>query len=66
MPQQQQQTLTLQPTTGEQPNLTSGTIFFIGTATVLLRFGGFTVLTDPNFLIKHGETYRFDVPGGRG
>jgi L-ascorbate metabolism protein UlaG (beta-lactamase superfamily) len=27
-----------------------GELLFIGTATVLLRFGGFTVLTDPNFL----------------
>src|SRR5215208_8067919 len=24
--------------------------FFVGTATVLLRLGGFTILTDPNFL----------------
>lgn len=29
-------------------------ITFIGTATVLIRFGGFTVLTDPNF-IHRGE-----------
>lgn len=27
-----------------------GSIFFVGTATVILRFGGFTILTDPNFL----------------
>lgn len=27
-----------------------GSITFIGTATVLIRFGGFTVLTDPSFL----------------
>jgi L-ascorbate metabolism protein UlaG (beta-lactamase superfamily) len=53
-----QQTLTLQPSaTGEQPNLTSGTILFIGTATVLMRFGGFTILTDPNFL-HSGEKVR--------
>src|SRR5215211_7954731 len=25
-------------------------VFFVGTATVLLRLGGFTILTDPNFL----------------
>ncbi|HSL30885.1 MAG TPA: hypothetical protein VK900_16915 [Anaerolineales bacterium] len=25
---------------------TRGSIFFVGTATVLLRFGGFTILTD--------------------
>ena len=24
--------------------------FFIGTATVILRYAGFTILTDPNFL----------------
>jgi L-ascorbate metabolism protein UlaG (beta-lactamase superfamily) len=30
----------------------AGSITFIGTATVLVRFAGFTVLTDPNFL--HG------------
>lgn len=28
----------------------TGEIFFIGTATVLLRYAGFTILTDPNFL----------------
>ena len=27
-----------------------GSIFFVGTATVILRYGGFTILTDPNFL----------------
>jgi L-ascorbate metabolism protein UlaG (beta-lactamase superfamily) len=27
-----------------------GSIFFVGTATVLVRYAGFTVLTDPNFL----------------
>ncbi len=35
---------------GSQPDTTQGSIFFIGTATILLRFGGFTILTDPNFL----------------
>ena len=29
---------------------TSGDLLFIGTATTLIRFGGFTLLTDPNFL----------------
>ncbi len=33
-----------------EPQFDSGDILFIGTATVLLRYGGFTVLTDPNFL----------------
>ena len=27
-----------------------GSVFFIGTATVIIKFAGFTVLTDPNFL----------------
>ena len=27
-----------------------GSVFFVGTATVIIRFGGFTILTDPNFL----------------
>ena len=27
-----------------------GSIFFVGTTTVILRYGGFTILTDPNFL----------------
>src|SRR5438270_6860109 len=33
-----------------KPDMKQGSIFFIGTATVLLRYAGFTVLTDPNFL----------------
>jgi L-ascorbate metabolism protein UlaG (beta-lactamase superfamily) len=35
-----------------------GTLQFIGTATVLIRFQGFTILTDPNFVQK-GERVRF-------
>lgn len=35
----------------------TGSIFFIGTATTLIRYGGFTILTDPNFLHK-GEQVR--------
>jgi L-ascorbate metabolism protein UlaG (beta-lactamase superfamily) len=30
----------------------NGTVQFIGTATVLIRYQGFTILTDPNFLHK--------------
>lgn len=30
----------------------NGSVYFVGTATVILRHGGFTVLTDPNFLHK--------------
>src|SRR4051812_39096171 len=38
------------PSSGEQRDLARGSVFFIGTATVLLRYAGFTILTDPNFL----------------
>src|SRR5512146_246284 len=30
----------------------AGSITFIGTATVIIRYGGLTLLTDPNFLHK--------------
>jgi L-ascorbate metabolism protein UlaG (beta-lactamase superfamily) len=32
------------------PDFKSGSLFFVGNATVLLRYAGFTILTDPNFL----------------
>jgi len=38
-------------------DLTRGSILFIGTATVVIRYAGFTVLTDPNFLHR-GEAAR--------
>lgn len=38
------------PAGGAAPELGAGTLQFIGTATVLLRYAGFTILTDPNFL----------------
>ena len=41
------------PTGARKPDLKSGSIFFVGTATVLLRYAGFTILTDPNFLHRH-------------
>ncbi len=31
-------------------DICSGSIFFIGTATVIIKYAGFTILTDPNFL----------------
>jgi L-ascorbate metabolism protein UlaG (beta-lactamase superfamily) len=37
------------PTTGS-PDFERGSILFVGTATVILRYAGFTILTDPNFL----------------
>jgi predicted pyridoxine 5'-phosphate oxidase superfamily flavin-nucleotide-binding protein len=36
--------------TSEQPDLGSGSLFLVGSATVLLRYAGFTIVTDPNFL----------------
>ncbi|GFE67548.1 MBL fold metallo-hydrolase [Chroococcus sp. FPU101] len=43
----------------------NGSIFFVGTATIILRYAGFTILTDPNFLhqgdhahLGHGMTSR--------
>jgi L-ascorbate metabolism protein UlaG (beta-lactamase superfamily) len=33
----------------------TGSVFFIGNATVLIRCAGFTVLTDPNFIHRHGQ-----------
>ncbi len=35
----------------------SGSLTFLGTATVLLSYGGFTVLTDPNFLHRGERAY---------
>jgi len=34
----------------ENVDVAQGSVFFIGTATVLLCYAGFTILTDPNFL----------------
>lgn len=31
-------------------DLSAGSVLFVGTATVIIRFAGFTILTDPNFL----------------
>ncbi|YAF95845.1 MAG: MBL fold metallo-hydrolase [Nodularia sp. CChRGM 3473] len=38
------------PANDAPANFETGSIFFIGTATVLLRYAGLTILTDPNFL----------------
>src|SRR4028118_99559 len=40
------------PADAAPPDLRQGSIFFVGTATVIIRYGGFTILTDPNFLHK--------------
>ena len=50
------------PETGTAPAAADdNSILFIGTATVLIRYGGMTILTDPNFLHKGGR-----VPLGYG
>lgn len=38
------------PRRNENPDFGSGSVFFVGTATVVIRYAGFTILTDPNFL----------------
>jgi len=38
------------PVRGEETGFERGSVFFVGTATVVSRYGGFTILTDPNFL----------------
>ncbi len=38
------------PRRNEDPDFGRGSIFFVGTATVVIRYAGFTILTDPNFL----------------
>jgi L-ascorbate metabolism protein UlaG (beta-lactamase superfamily) len=49
MGEQKALTLTLEAG-GTTPDFSRGSIFFVGTATVILRYAGFTILTDPNFL----------------
>ncbi|HET8522209.1 MAG TPA: MBL fold metallo-hydrolase [Thermomicrobiales bacterium] len=45
-------------TAGDAPaDLATGSIFFIGNATVLLRYAGFTILTDPTFIHMHEQTW---------
>src|ERR1044072_9790166 len=49
MGEQKTHTLTL-GAGGAAGDFSRGSIFFVGTATVILRSAGFTILTDPNFL----------------
>jgi L-ascorbate metabolism protein UlaG (beta-lactamase superfamily) len=43
--------------TGEQPDVDTGEVHFIGNATTLIRCAGFTILTDPAFLHKGGHVH---------
>jgi L-ascorbate metabolism protein UlaG (beta-lactamase superfamily) len=38
------------PRKNEGPDFGRGSVFFVGTATIIIRYAGFTILTDPNFL----------------
>jgi len=49
MKNQQQLTLPVR-NGGGRTDFERGSILFVGTATVILRYAGFTILTDPNFL----------------
>src|SRR5215213_8707327 len=40
----------LLPRRNENPDFGGGSVFFVGNATVLIRYAGLTILTDPNFL----------------
>jgi len=40
------------PPSGAAEAARNGSVFFVGTATVIIRHAGFTILTDPNFLHK--------------
>jgi L-ascorbate metabolism protein UlaG (beta-lactamase superfamily) len=53
-------TLILTGDPADPASANNGTLQFIGTATVLIRFQGFTILTDPNFLHK-GERVRLGM-----
>jgi L-ascorbate metabolism protein UlaG (beta-lactamase superfamily) len=43
------------PSSGPPADAATGTIFFVGNATVLIRYAGFTILTDPTFIHMHEE-----------
>ncbi len=42
-----------------------GSVFFVGKTSVILRYGGFTILTDPNFLHQANRSLT-DTDCGRG
>lgn len=43
-------TLNIEQFAETEPDISRGSVLFVGTATVIIRLGGFTILTDPNFL----------------
>lgn len=42
---------------GGAGDLAEGEIFFVGTATVIIQYAGFTIMTDPNFLHKGNSVH---------
>jgi L-ascorbate metabolism protein UlaG (beta-lactamase superfamily) len=45
------------PVVNNKPDTDRGSIFFVGTATVIIRYAGFTILTDPNFLHRGEQAH---------
>src|SRR3954465_12023887 len=45
-------TLRLNPGATSEGGPQRGSVYFVGNATVIIRYAGFTILTDPNFLHK--------------
>jgi L-ascorbate metabolism protein UlaG (beta-lactamase superfamily) len=49
------ETLLIFPSKDRSASSDSGSIFFVGNATVLIRFGSLTILTDPTFIHRHEQ-----------
>ena len=49
--------LSTSPSSNESSKLNTGSIFFIGNATMLIRYAGFTILTDPTFIHMHEKVH---------
>src|SRR5690349_14264449 len=67
MNNRKQSTLTM-PQGDGQTGTSQGSVIFIGNATVLIRYAGFTILTDPNFIHVHEQVpvgYGLHAPSGR-
>src|SRR5438309_6234807 len=43
------------PAEAALPDFANGSVLFIGNATVLIRYAGFTILTDPTFIHMHEQ-----------
>jgi L-ascorbate metabolism protein UlaG (beta-lactamase superfamily) len=49
--------ITLATTQSDVNDVTKGSIFYIGNATLLIRWAGFTFLTDPTFIHMHEKVH---------